>query len=130
MKLRLIENENLNEYSDNPVPEEVKTVRVPVEVNAVFTYTIEVPEKTAEDSISLEDYIEEEVKRLFPDEYDNYEIDDIDYHYYTRDTYDEERADEQRLMDDSEEATQVEDIPKKEEYKKMVTPDFKVGSKI
>ena len=130
MKLRLIENENLNEYSDNPVPEEVKTVRVPVEVNAVFTYTIEVPEKTAEDSISLEDYIEEEVKHLFPDEYDNYEIDDIDYHYYTRDAYDEERADEQRLMDDSEEATQVEDIPKKEEYKKMVTPDFKVGSKI
>ena len=130
MKLRLIENEKLNEYSDTPVPEEVEMVRVPVEVNATFTYTIEVPKRTAEDSSSLEDYINEEVKRLFPDEYDNYEIDDIDYNYYTRDAYEEDRWEEQRLMDDSEEATQPQDIPKKVEYKKMVTPDFKVGSKI
>jgi hypothetical protein len=34
------------------------------------------------------------------------------------------------MLSDGEEATQPQDIAKKVEYKKMVTPDFKVGSKI
>ena len=133
MKLRLIENENLKEYSDNPEPEYEDEVRVPVEVQATFQYTIEVPKSVAEGD-NLEEYIDEEVQRYFPDDYDNYEITDVDYHYISKADYEANRADEyndeQRLMDDSEEATQPQDIPKKVEYKKMVTPDFKVGSKI
>lgn len=130
MKLKLIENEKLNEYSDNPEPKYEDTVRVPVYVDAIFKYTIEVPKSKAEDDESLEDYVNIAVKDIFPDEYDNWRIEDMDIDYTTKSGYEEERADEHRLMDDSEEATQPEDIPKKEEYKKMVTPDFKVGSKI
>lgn len=129
MKLRLIEDENLKEYSDNPEPDYEDTVRIPVTVQSTFTYTIEVPKSTAEDG-DLDDYIDSEVKELFPEEYDNWVIDDIDYSYTTREGYEEELADEHRLMDDSEDATQVEDIAKKEEYKKLVTPSFKVGKKI
>lgn len=129
MKLKLIENENLKEYSDNPEPEYKDTVRIPVTVNATFTYTVEVPESKAE-SDELESYIDEEIQDRFPGDYDNYTIEDIDYSYYSKAAYEEDRAEEHRLMDDSEEATQPENIAKKEEYKKMVTPDFKVGSKI
>ena len=129
----IVETEKLKEYDDEPWtsgPDYPDTVDIDVSVNATFKYTIEVPKSTAERSDSLSDYIDSEIKEMFPDEYNDYEIDDIDYNYYTRDAYEEDRWEDQRLMDDSEEATQPEDIAKKEEYQKMVTPNFKKGKKL
>lgn len=135
MKLRLIEEENLKEYSDNPEPAYEDTVRVPVTVEATFTYTIEVPKSSTKYDSSLEDYITDTIKDLFPDEWDNYEIEDINYNYISDESHEADLADtyndDVKLgMYDSEEATQPNDIAKKEEYINIITPNFKVGKKI
>ena len=87
-----------------------------------------------EDKIDLENSTDEEIekwlnanndRREHSEEFNNYWL---EVYKYLEDKKDKEK--ELVTEEEESEATQVEDIAKKEEYKNMVTPSFKIGKKI
>lgn len=120
-------NESATHYYDPPEYEDDFEVEGTVSVEYPFMVT-------AYKSWNRAD-IEEYLKDNFNDCIDSsdMEILDIDYSW----TGPQDRADDladiahdEAMLQDGEEATQPNDIAKKEEYMKMVTPNFKVGKKI
>ena len=124
MKLRLKEYENPY-WSDSSV------LRVAGNLAIAINGAIADADNTKDQTYILSKVIGE-VKELCDDyriDYDNL----LNYHQEIEDWVNkpaEIEDEEDEIIEDSEEATQPEDIAKKEEYKKMVTPEFKVGKKI
>jgi hypothetical protein len=119
-------DEAATHYWDPPEYEDDYEVEGTVSVDYPFTLT-------AFESWTRSD-VEEYLKENFNECVDTsgMEIIDIDYSK-NRPSDEDDFADtayEEAMLSDGEEATQPQDIAKKVEYKKMVTPDFKVGSKI
>ena len=124
MKLKLKEYENPY-WSDSDI------------LRAAGDLTVAINGAVAEaDNIKDQTYILSqivgEVKELCGDYHIDY--DNLLNHYQEIEDWSNgsvEIEDDEEVIEDSEEvaATQPEDIAKKEEYKKMVTPEFKVGKK-
>ena len=120
-------DESGTHYYDPPEYEKDYEVEGVVSVDYPFTVTA----YSSWNRSDIEDYLKENFNECV-DTSDG-EIVQMDFSWTGPQDYEDELADEmhdEAMLRDGEEATQPEDIPKKEEYKKLVTPDFKVGSKI
>lgn len=120
-------DEAATHYSDPPEYED----DYEVEGTVVVSYPFKVTAYKSWNRSDIESYLKDNFNECVDSS--AMEIEDIDYSWTGPQDHEDELADmahDEAMLQDCEEATQPEDIAKKEEYKKMVIPDFKVGKKI